>query len=134
MTAHPDAPLIALAAMCETAAKRFEAASAEYARAEFAVPHDGAEEAEALRIQTITLDENQDIIMPIMCMRASSFDGVIAKARALQCAFPNDDEIAKMIAEALRVDGPFDPLPASLSLARDLLALAWDGDAKCLRR
>jgi hypothetical protein len=31
MTAHPDAPLIALAAMCETAAKRFEAASAEYA-------------------------------------------------------------------------------------------------------
>ena len=62
--------------------------------------------------------------MPIMWMRASSFDGVIAKARALQCAFPDDDEIAKMIAEALRVGGPFDPLPASLSLARDLLALA----------
>ena len=57
MTAHPDAPLIALAAMCETAAKQFEAASDEYARAEFAVPHDGAEEAEALRIQTIALDE-----------------------------------------------------------------------------
>jgi hypothetical protein len=129
MTAHPDAPLIALAAMCETAAKRFSAASAEYARAEFAVPHDGAEEAEALRIQTIALDENQDIIMPIVWMRASSVDGVLAKARALRCAFPDDDGIAKMIAEALRVDGPFDPLPASLSLARDLLALAWDGDA-----
>ena len=56
MTAHPDAPLIALAAMCETAAKRFEAASDEYARAEFG-SHDGAEEAEALRIQTIALDE-----------------------------------------------------------------------------
>jgi hypothetical protein len=126
MTAHPDAPLIALAAMCETAAKRLKAASDEYARAEFAVPHDGDEEAEALRIQNITLDELSDILMPIVWMRASSVDGLIAKARALQCAFPDDAAIAEMIAEALRVDGPFEPLPASLSLARDLLALAGE--------
>ena len=52
--------------------------------------------------------------MPIMWMRASSFDGVIAKARALQCAFPDNDEIAKMIAEALRVGGPFQSIAAVL--------------------
>jgi hypothetical protein len=58
-------------------------------------------------------------------MRAASVDGLLAKARALRrCAFPDDATIAEMIAEALRVDGPFEPLPASLSLARDLIALA----------
>jgi hypothetical protein len=189
---HPDAPLIALAAMCETAAQRFKAASDEYARAEFAVVHDGVrdiaevlgtsksqvardvpngtieqakssepdvvsvpngtvidavaalsatddvrkaankkarkagakESKEALRIQNITLDELWDILMPTVWMRASSVDGLLAKARALRSAFPDDTAIAEMIAEALRVDGPFEPLPASLSLARDLLALA----------
>jgi hypothetical protein len=52
--------------------------------------------------------------MPIVWMRASSVDGLIAKARALKCAFPDDAAIAEMIAEALGVDGPFEPLPASL--------------------
>jgi hypothetical protein len=57
---HPDAALIALAERCEAAAKLADVASDAYARAEFASPHNEAEEAEALRLQGIALDELRD--------------------------------------------------------------------------
>ena len=57
-------------------------------------------------------------------MRASTVDGLFAKAKALQFAFPEDGAIATRIEEGLKEEGPFDAEPISLSLACDLLALA----------
>jgi hypothetical protein len=124
ITTHPDAVLLALSARCVAAAKRYEAASDVYARAEFAVPHDEAEEAEALRLQHIALDELRDLAVPMLWLRASTVDGLLAKAKAMRFSLPEDDAIRHRIEEGLKDEGPFDPNPMAMALARDLLALA----------
>jgi hypothetical protein len=93
-------------------------------RRQFASPHNGAEEAEAQRLQGIALDELRDLAMPVVWMKASTVDGLLAKARAMKFAFPEDGAIVERIEEGLKEEGPFDAEPMSFSLARDLLALA----------
>jgi hypothetical protein len=77
-----------VAARCEAAAKHQGAASDAYAGAEFAVPHDKAEEAEALRLQGIALDELRDIAVPMLWLRATTVDGLFAKAKAMKFSIP----------------------------------------------
>ncbi len=55
---------------------------------------------------------------PFNCRR------LLAKARAMKFAFPEDGAIVERIEEGLKEEGPFDAEPISLSLACDLLALA----------
>jgi hypothetical protein len=64
--AHPDADLFALAERCEAAAKRADVAADAYGVAEFASPHNEAEEAEALRLQDISLDELNDLATQVV--------------------------------------------------------------------
>jgi len=124
---HPDAELFALAERCEAAAKRADVAGDAYAVAEFASPHIEAEEAEALRLQGIALDELEDLAMQVVWMRALTVDGLLAKARAMKkVAFPGDGAIVERIETGLKTDGPWDADPVALALARDLLALAGE--------
>ena len=124
---HPDADLIALADRCIAANERFDVAADAYARAEFASPHDEAEEAEADRAQTAALDQTQELCLPLARMQPSTFDGLLAKAKALKFAIPKGDAMARIIEEALEED-PFVPEPMSLVLARDLIVLADQKD------
>jgi hypothetical protein len=120
-----DADIFALASRCEAAAKHFNVTTHAYGVAEFAEPHDQAAEDEAERLQDIASDELDNAALPLILARATTFAGLLAKARALKCAFPgNDCQIA--LDNALRNDEIFDPAPASLSLARDLIALAGE--------
>jgi hypothetical protein len=128
VTTYPDAALLALAARCEAATKRYYAASDAYAEAEFAVPHNEAEEAETLRLQSIALDELRDLAMPMLWLRASTVDGLLAKARAMKFSIPEDDVIRHRIEEGLKDEGPFEPTPMVMALARDLLALAREAE------
>jgi hypothetical protein len=64
----------------------------------------------------------RDAALPLL--RASSIAGLLAKARALRIAFPDDGLTVERIAEGLNEEFPFDAGAVSLSLARDLLALA----------
>jgi hypothetical protein len=118
-----DADLIALVERCEAAAKRYGLASDAFAKAEFASPHNEAEEAEAERVQSIALDELRDLGVSLARMQASTVDGLLAKAKALKFAFPTDDALAERLEEGL-MDDAFDADPISLSLARDLLVLS----------
>jgi hypothetical protein len=124
---HPDADLIALADRCIAANERFDVAADAYARAAFASPHDEAEEAEADRIQGAALDHVEELGLPLARMQPSTFDGLLAKAKALKFAIPEGDVMAKIIEEALE-EGPFVPEPMSLVLARDLIVLADQKD------
>ena len=54
----------------------------------------------------------------------STVDGLLAKARAMKFALPEDGAIVEWIEAGLKEEGPFDAEPISLSLACDLLALA----------
>jgi hypothetical protein len=104
----------------------FNVTSDAYAVAEFAEPNDQAAEDEAERLQDIASDELDNAALPLILARATTFAGLLAKATALKCAFPGEDcQIA--LDNALRDDEIFDPAPASLSLARDLIALAGEG-------
>jgi hypothetical protein len=120
----PDADIFALAERCEAAAQRFYVTSAAYAVAEFAEPHDQAAEDEAERLQVVAQDELGEATLPLVWARATTFAGLLAKARALKCAFPEDARIA--IEDALQDNGIFDVEAPSLSLARDLIALAGE--------
>jgi hypothetical protein len=120
---HPDADLIALADRCIAANERFEVAANAYARVEFASPPNEAEKAEAARAQTAALDHTWELGLPLARMQPSTFDGPLAKARALKFAIPEGDVLAKVIEEALEED-PFVPESMSLVLARDLIVLA----------
>jgi hypothetical protein len=121
----PDADIFALAERCEAAAKRFNLTCDAYTVAEFSEPHDQAAEDEAERRQGVASDELDNAALPLILARATTFAGLLAKARALKCAFPGEDcQIA--LEDALRNDEIFDPAPASLSLARDLIALAGE--------
>jgi hypothetical protein len=117
----PDADLIALADRCTAANERFGVAADAYARAEFASPHNEAEEAEADRAQSAALDDLRELVLPLARMQPSTFDGLLAKAKALK--FANPEGGAKIIEEALEED-PFLPESMSLVLARDLVVLA----------
>jgi hypothetical protein len=123
---HPDADLIALADRCIAANERFDVAADTYARAEFASPHNEAEEAEADRAQSAALDDLRELGLPLARMQPSTFDGLLAKAKALKFAIPEGDVLAKVIEEAFEED-PFVPEPMSLVLARDLIVLADQG-------
>jgi hypothetical protein len=118
----PDADLIALADRCTAANERFGVAADAYARAEFAVPHNEAEEAEADRAQMAALDDLRELVLPLARMQPSTFDGLLAKAKAMKFAIPEGGG-AKIIEEALEED-PFLPESMSLVLARDLVVLA----------
>jgi hypothetical protein len=120
----PDADILALAERCEAAARRAGVASDAYAVAEFAEPHDQAAEDEALRLQGIALCELGDAALPLVWARATTFAGLLAKARALTCSIPEDARIA--IEDALQDNGIFDAEAPSLSLARDLIAIAGE--------
>jgi hypothetical protein len=120
---HPDADLIALVDRCIAANERFDVAADAYARAEFASPHNEAEEAEADRAQGAALDDLQELGLSLARMQPSTFDGLLAKAKALKFVIPEGDVLAKVIEEALEED-PFVPEPMSLVLARDLIMLA----------
>ena len=86
-------------------------------------PHDQAAQEEADRLQGIASDAFRDAALPLIWARATTAAGLLAKVRALKCAFPGEDcQIA--LDNALRDDEIFDPAPASLSLARDLIALS----------
>jgi hypothetical protein len=124
---HPDADLIALADRCIAANERFEVAAAAYGRVEFASPHNEAEEAEADRAQGAALDDLEELGLSLARMQPSTFDGLLAKAKALKFAIPEGDVLAKAIEEALEED-PFVPEPMSLVLARDLIVLADQKD------
>jgi hypothetical protein len=125
--AHPDADLFALAERCEAAAKRAAVAADAYAVAEFASPHNEAEEAEALRLQGIALDELEDLATQVVWTRALTVDGLLAKARAMKkVAFLEDGEIVTRIEKGLREEGPWDADPMAMALARDLLVLAGE--------
>ena len=124
---HPDADLIALADRCIAANERFGVAADAYARAEFASPHNEAEKAEADRAQSAALDDLRELGLPLARMQPSTFDGLLAKAKALKFAIPEGDVMAKIIEEALEED-PFVPEPMSLVLARDLIVLADQKD------
>jgi hypothetical protein len=126
---HPDADLIALADRCIAANERFYVAADAYARAEFESPHNEAEEAEADRAQSAALDDVRELGLPLARMRPSTFDGLLAKAKALKFAIPQGRVLAKIIEEALEED-PFVPEPMSLVLARDLIVLADQKDCK----
>jgi hypothetical protein len=119
----PDADLIALADRCTAANERFGVAADAYARAEFAVPHNEAEEAEADRAQMAALDDLRELVLPLARMQPSTFDGLLVKAKAMKFAIPEGDVRAKIIEEALEED-PFLPESMSLVLARDLVVLA----------
>jgi hypothetical protein len=123
---HPDADILALAERCEAAARRAGVASDAYAVAEFASPHNQAEEDEALRLQGVALDEFRDASLSLIWARASTIGGLIAKARAAKFAFPEDNWIVTAIQEAIRDNGIFEHEPMSLSLARDLIAIAGE--------
>jgi hypothetical protein len=124
LSAHPDADIFALAARCEAAEKHFNVTSDAYGVAEFAEPHDQAAEDEAERLQGIALDELGDAALPLVWARATTFAGLLAKARALTCSIPEDARIA--IEDALQDSGIFDAEAPSLSLARDLIAIAGE--------
>jgi hypothetical protein len=94
---HPDADLIALADRCIAANERFEVAANAYARVEFASPPNEAEKAEADRAQTAALDHTWQLGLPLARMQPSTFDGPLAKARALKFAIPEGDVLAKVI-------------------------------------
>ena len=79
---HPDADLMALADRCIAANERFGVAAEAYARAEFASPHDEAEKAEADRAQNAALDYLSELGLPLARMQPSTFDGLLAKAKA----------------------------------------------------
>jgi hypothetical protein len=119
----PDADLIALADRCIAANERFGVAADAYARAEFASPHNEAEEAEANRAQCAALDDLRELVLPLARMQPLTFDGLLAKAKALKFANPEGDVVAKNIEEALEED-PFLPESMSLVLSRDLIVLA----------
>ena len=120
----PDADLIALADRCIAANERFGVAADAYARAEFASPHNEAEEAKADRAQDAALDDLRELALPLARMQPSTFDGLLAKAKVLGLvAIPDGDVRAKIIEEALAED-PFDCESMSLVLARDLIVLA----------
>jgi hypothetical protein len=121
----PDADLIALADRCIAANERFGVAADAYARAEFASPHNEAEEAEADRAQSAALDDVRELCLPLARMQPSTFDGLLAKAKALKFAIPESDVREKIIEEALAED-PFDCESMSLVLARDLIVLAGE--------
>jgi hypothetical protein len=121
----PDADLIALADRCIAANERLGAAADAYARAEFASPHNEAEEAEADRGQTAAIADLRELVLPLARMQPSTFDGLLAKAKALKFAIPEGDVRAKIIEEALE-GGPFEPESMSLVLARDLVVLAGE--------
>jgi hypothetical protein len=120
----PDADIFALASRCEAAGKRSVVATDAYAVAEFAEPHDQAAEDEALRLQGIAIDEFRDAALPLVWARATTVAGLLAKARAAKFFFPEDNWIVTAIQEAIRDNGIFEHEPMSLSLARDLIALA----------
>jgi hypothetical protein len=124
LSAHPDAEVFALAARCEAAAKHFNVTCDAYAVAEFAEPHDQAAEDEAQRLQGVAQDELGEATLPLVWARATTFAGLLAKARSLKCAIPEDARIA--IEGALQDNGIFDPEAPALSLARDLIALAGE--------
>jgi hypothetical protein len=121
----PDADLIALAHRCIAANERLGVAADAYARAEFASPHNEAEEAEADRAQTAAVADLRELVLPLARMQPSTFDGLLAKAKAMGFAIPDSDVRAKIIEEALAED-PFDPESMSLVLARDLIVLAGE--------
>jgi hypothetical protein len=123
---HPDADILALAERCEAAARRAGVASDAYAVAEFASPHNQAAEDEAERLQHIALDEYRDAALSLVWARATTVAGLLAKARAAKFSFPEDDWIVTAIQEAIRDNGIFEHEPMSLSLARDLIALAGE--------
>jgi hypothetical protein len=124
---HPDADLIALANRCIAANERFDVAADAYARAEFASPHKPRVEAEADRAQSAALDRTWELGLPLARMQPSTFDGLLAKAKALKFAIPEGDVMSRIIEEALEED-PFVPKPMSLILARDLIVLADQKD------
>ena len=126
---HPDADLIAIADRCIAANERFDVAANAYARAEFASPHDEAEEAETDRAQIAALDCIRELGLPLARMQPSTFDGLLAKAKALKFAIPEGDVMSRIIEEALEED-PFVPESMSLVLARDLMVLADQKDCE----
>jgi hypothetical protein len=116
-----DVALIALASLCEAAGQRTDVAADALAEAENASPHDKAAEDEAHRLQGLANDEFKQLSTPLLRMRASTLEGVLAKAKAFKLtSFPKG--IANRIEEGLEDDeGVFGPTPISLSLVRDLL-------------
>jgi hypothetical protein len=119
-----DAVLIALASLCEAAGRRTDAAADALAEAESASPHDKAAEPEASRLQGIANDEFEQLSTPLLRMRASTLEGVFAKAKAFKLtSFPLKG-VANKIEKGLEDDeGVFGPTPISLSIVRDLLVL-----------
>jgi hypothetical protein len=59
-------------------------------------------------------------------MRASTVDGLLAKAKALKFAFPEDDAIAERLGEASGTDGPI-RCPADVPQPRSGPARARQG-------
>jgi hypothetical protein len=116
-----------LAGRCIAANGRFEIAADAYARVEFASSHNEAEKAEADRAQGAALDDLEELGLSLARMQPSTFNGLLAKAKALKFAIPEGDVVAKIIEEALE-EGPFTPEPISLVLARDLMALTDQKD------
>ena len=113
LSAHPDADIFALAARCEAAEKHFNATGGAYDVAMLAEPHDQAAMDEAFRLQGIALDDLGDATLPLVWARATTFAGLLAKARALRCLLPEDTRIA--IEDALQDTGIFGDEAASLT-------------------
>jgi hypothetical protein len=117
-----DVALIALASLCEAAGRRTDVAADALAEAENASPRDKAAEDEAYRLQGLANDEFKQLSTPMLRMRASTLEGVFAKAKAFKLtSFPKG--IANRIEEGLEDDEGVCPTPISLSLVRDLLVL-----------
>jgi hypothetical protein len=92
----------------------------------------GTEEArsgltDALHKVRAISDEFDDVSAQLAKARASTIEGVLAKARGLRSAFREEEEIAEAIDTDLRRFGA-DDMIFGLSIARDLLALAEAAD------
>jgi hypothetical protein len=112
-----DAELLALAETVAVAAKRWDDALDVFVATE-----DRFEDASLVRAEAF--DSLERIASHLAKTRVSTIDGLLAKARALESAFPDDDGFADLIRQGLDSHGPVDAHTIALSLARDILALA----------
>jgi hypothetical protein len=76
-----DVALIALASLCEAAGRRTDVPADAYDEAQNRSPHDKASEDEAYRLQGIANDEFEQLSTPLLRMRASTLEGVLARRR-----------------------------------------------------
>jgi hypothetical protein len=84
---------------------------------------------EARRAQGAAQEEFIGLASVLAQTRATTVDGLIAKARGLQSVFTDDENITKTINRDMRLFGVFDDDTMALVIARDVLALAQRGEA-----